>query len=147
MKPTLVAAAALLLMLDVPGTARADDRTFYASGVATLEGNPIEGTTYDFSGTATQLGAFTGGGHVQFFSLADGTLVSEGTATFVAADGDELYASFLAFQQAGSDEFVGIYIFQGGTGRFAGAGGVAVVVATPLDDTSFEIQISGTIDD
>jgi hypothetical protein len=147
MKPALVAAAALLLMLDVPGTARADDRTFYASGVATLEGNPFEGTTYDFSGTATQLGAFTGDGHVQFFSLADGTLVSEGTTTFVAADGDKLYASFLAFQPPGSEDFVGPFIFHGGTGRFAHAAGFAVVVATPLNTTSFEIQIFGTIDD
>ena len=144
MKTTLVATAALILMLNVPGTARAGDRPFRASGVATLEGDPFAGTSYDLDGTATHLGAFTGGGHVQF-SLVDGTLVAQGTTTFVAADGD-LYASFLAFQQAGSDEFVGIYIFQGGTGRFAGAGGVAVVVATPLDDTSFQIQIAGTID-
>ena len=67
MKPTLVATAALLLMLNVPGTARAGDRPFRASGVATLEGDPFAGTSYDFNGTATQLGAFTGGGHVQFF--------------------------------------------------------------------------------
>ena len=145
MKTTLVATAALLLMLDVPGTSRAGDRPFRASGVATLEGDPFAGTSYDFNGTATHLGAFTGGGHVQFF-LVDATLVSQGTTTFVAANGDELYASFLAFQEAGSAEFVGSFIFQGGTGRFAGAEGSAVVVATPLDATSFLIQIAGTID-
>ena len=146
MKPTLVATAALLLMLNVPGTARAGDRPFRASGVATLEGDPFEGTSYDFSGTATHLGAFTGRGHVQFFHV-DGTLASQGTTTFVAANGDELHASFLAFQEAGSEEFVGLFIFEGGTGRFHDAGGFAVVVATPLDTTSFEIQIFGTIDD
>ena len=113
----------------------------------THEGDPFAGTSYEFSGTATQLGAFTGGGHVQFFSLADGTLVSEGTTTFVAADGDELYASFLAFDPPGSDEFVGIFLFQGGTGRFHGASGIALVVATLLESTSFEIRIFGTIDD
>jgi hypothetical protein len=144
MKPTLVATAALLLMLNVPATARAGDRPFRASGVATLEGDPFEGTSYDFNGTATHLGAFTDGGHVQFF-LVDGTLASQGTTTFVAADGDELYASFLAFQEAGSSEFVGLFIFEGGTGRFAGAEGLAFV-ATPLDATSFLIQIAGTID-
>jgi hypothetical protein len=147
MKPTLVAAVALLLMLDLPGSARAGDHPFRASGVATLEGDPFAGTSYEFSGTATQLGAFTGGGHVQFFYLADGTLVSEGTATFVAANGDELYASFLAFQPPGSEDFVGPFIFRGGTGRFAGASGIAVVVATPQDATSFLIQIFGAIDD
>jgi hypothetical protein len=147
MKPTLVAAAALLLMLIVPATARAGDRPFRASGVATLEGDPFEGTSYDFNGTATHLGAFTGSGHVQFsISLVDGTLEAQGTTTFVAANGDELYASFQASQQAKSGEFVGTFIFEGGTGRFADSGGSAVVVATPLDMTSFLIQIDGAID-
>ena len=145
MKTTLVATAALILMLNVPGTARAGDRPFRASGVATLEGDHFAGTSYDLDGTSTHLGAFTGGGHVQF-SLVDGTLVAQGTTMFVAADGDELYASFLAFQPAGAEEFVGPFIFQGGTGRFADAGGSAVVVATPLDMTSFLIQIDGAID-
>jgi hypothetical protein len=145
MKPTLVAAAALVLMLNVPGTAQAGDRPFRGSGVATLEGNPFDGTCYEFNGTATHLGAFTGGGYVQFF-LADGTLVSEGFTMFVAANGDELYASFQASLQAESGEFVGTFTFEGGTGRFAGAGGSAVIVATPRDATSFLIQFDGTID-
>ena len=145
MKTTLVATAALILMLNVPGTARAGDRPFRASGVATIERDPFAGTSYEFSGTATHLGAFTGGGDVQFFSYADGTL-AEGTTTFVAANGDKLYASFLAFQEAGSAEFVGLFIFEGGTGRFAGAEGLDIVVATPLAAASFLIQIAGTID-
>ena len=145
MKTTLVATAALILMLNVPGTARAGDRPFRASGVATLEGDPFAGTSYDLEGTATHLGAFTGGGHVQFFHV-DGTLASQGTTKFVAANGDKLYGSFLAFQEAGSAEFVGLFIFEGGTGRFAGAEGLDIVVATPLDDMSFLIQIAGTID-
>ena len=146
MKTTLVATAALILMLNVPGAARAVDRPFRASGVATLEGDPFAGTSYDLNGTATHLGAFTGGGYVRFFFLVDGTLASQGTTTFVAANGDELYASFLAFQEAGSAEFVGSFIFEGGTGRFADAEGSAVVVATPQDATSFLIQVTGTID-
>jgi hypothetical protein len=40
MKPTLVAAAALLLMLDVPGTARADDRAFFAAGFGGEQAGP-----------------------------------------------------------------------------------------------------------
>jgi hypothetical protein len=147
MKPTLVAAAALLLMFDVPGTARAGDHPFRGSGVATVEGNPFDGTSYEFNGTATHLGAFTGDGYVQFFSLADWTLVSQGSTTFVAANGDELYASFLAFKPPWAEDFVGQFSFLGGTGRFADAGGSAVIVATPLDATSFLIQFDGTIDD
>jgi hypothetical protein len=94
------------------------------------------------SGLATHLGRFTREEHA-VLHLDDGSFL--GTVTFIAANGDELYAdidgAFISPSTA-----LATYTFTGGTGRFANATGSANVVAVTSDSIHIAITFEGTIE-
>jgi hypothetical protein len=78
------------------------------------------------AGTGTHLGTFTI--KLSFCGRGDGTL-DNGVGTFVAADGDLLDVTFYGVSDRGSPvlTFTSYVTFTGGTGRFDGATGTAIV--------------------
>ena len=81
-------------------------------------------------GTATQLGIYTVG--LSFCARAGGIL-TDGRGTFVAASGDLLHFTFegtSAFTPPFTLEFTSYAEFTGGSGRFDGATGQAVVTGS-----------------
>lgn len=94
------------------------------------------------TGEATHLGRFIREENA-VLHLMDGTL--DGSLTFVAANGDELFVEFEGgFTGPGVAE--GTYAITGGTGRFAGATGEAIFKAVTTDGLHFAITFDGTID-
>jgi hypothetical protein len=96
--------------------------------------------TASAEGLATHLGLFTRDEEV--ILQGDGTLV--GSLTFIAADGDELYAvadgGFISATTA-----VGTYTFTGGTGRFTNASGEAGFVGVTFDGIHIALAFEGSI--
>lgn len=76
------------------------------------------------TGSAKPLGDFTGT-LIQVADFTDFTI--EGLTTFVTANGDKLKATFTGdFEQAGTVvTFDGVYVFNGGTGKYREAKGTA----------------------
>jgi hypothetical protein len=144
--PTLVALS-LVLALGVSHPAFAKDRPFHLTGIAQLLGDPFAdgGAPFIAAGTATHLGHWTGPGHVTF-TVVHGVLIAHGTETFQAANGDLLYSTFAVVQYPFTMEFIGIYTFDGGTGRFANARGEVDLVAIPQPGGQFDFTLDGTID-
>jgi hypothetical protein len=81
-------------------------------------------------GSATRLGNYT----VQLsFCARAGGILADGRGTFVAANGDLLHFTFegtSAFAPPFTLSFTSYSVFTGGTGRFDGASGQAVVTGT-----------------
>lgn len=108
------------------------------------------------SSTATHLGLCTTIGVVNYTPANDpdhpGRLLSSGSGTITAADGDTLLIEFSGVldppapgSTTGMDKPV--FHFVGGTGRFAGASGTAdAVVVVNLITGAFEITMVGKID-
>jgi hypothetical protein len=119
---------ALIIGLSLPGAARAGDLVpIKGQGSFTATGQTIDPTTgdiiitADIAGEVSHLGRITG--------TATETLIAPHYVaftidiTFVAANGDELFAVFDgAFYDAVGDS-AGTFTITGGTGRFAGATG------------------------
>jgi hypothetical protein len=145
--------------------------TSSAAAAGNPGGRPVQGTrtttttldpntgaaTSTSVGDLAHVGAFTGLANEQFsVPTPQGTFTFTGTATLVAANGDELFASFAgsgAATSATTRTSSNTYTILGGTGRFADASGTltetinsTVVSATSTsvttDDTA---SISGTI--
>jgi hypothetical protein len=96
--------------------------------------------TADGAGEATHLGRFTR--HAVAVVHGDGTFM--GTVTFIAANGDRLYADIDgAFTSATTIE--GTYTFTGGTGRFEDASGDADFEAVTSDGIHIAVTFEGTI--
>ncbi len=128
---------------------------FNASGVATFitdeAGNPISANVSS-SGTATHLGLATTVGTITFSPdpANPGRLLSSGTGTITAANGDtvqlELNGALVPTpgSATATDKFV--IRFVGGTGRFAGAHGTGTgIVVVNLLTGAFEITMVGDI--
>ena len=142
-------------------TAMAVERPFALNGkgVATFitdgSGNPI-GANVTSSSTATHLGLCTTVGVVNYTPANDpehpGRLLSSGTGTITAANGDTLLVEFTGVLDPpapGSATAIDkpVFRFVGGTGRFAGASGTApAVVVVNLLTGAFEITMLGDID-
>lgn len=142
-------------------TAMAVERPFALNGkgVATFitdgSGNPI-GANVTSSSTATHLGLCTTVGVVNYTPANDpehpGRLLSSGTGTITAANGDTLLVEFAGVLDPpvpGSATAIDkpVFRFVGGTGRFAGASGTApAVVVVNLLTGAFEITMVGDID-
>jgi hypothetical protein len=99
----------------------------------------------DFSGKSTHLGTLTGSGE----GLLDvDTLTFVGSFTWVAANGDEIFADFVGFEfpsdTPGIFDIVLSFKITGGTGRFAGASGSATAVG--LDDPFDTMSVTGSFD-
>jgi hypothetical protein len=104
--------------------------------------------THTATGTATELGKYTGNGLFQLLSLDPATLTGtfEGSFTFVAANGDKLAMNYganpsnpgaFALMPAGNGQFVAVFVAEftpdpaQSTGRFANViGGGFTMVAT-----------------
>lgn len=105
---------------------------------------PIMSATASGSGNATQLGLFTVSYEVEVNLL---TIAGVGSAHFIAANGDSLYAEGVG-QATPTDvpgvfNIVEVYTITGGTGRFAGASG-SITFNRVVDTTSG--VTSGTFD-
>ena len=138
-----------------------NSRTFALNGkgVATFTVNeagiPISADVTSTS-NATHLGLCTTVGKVFYTPANDpahpGRLLSSGSGTITAANGDVLQIEFngvLDPPPAGSTEGIDrpTFRFVGGTGRFAGASGSAEsVVVVNLATGAFEITMVGRID-
>lgn len=121
-------------------------RPFKGKGEAQLLGDPLVGTDFVTSGTATHLGAFTGNGFVTFSPPdADGIIDGEGTLTFIAANGDELHTTFSGTLDASSGQGTATFIFDGGTGRFSQATGQFEAAIVQEGPASFSFTLSGTL--
>lgn len=80
------------------------------------------------SGVGTPLGRFTGQGTIDSTAFDPNTnnVLVEVTATLIAHNGDELYASVTISANAVSGEGTETLVFTGGTGRFEGCSGHAM---------------------
>ena len=154
---TVIALVASLLLGSL--TVLAVDRPFAlnGAGVATFitdgAGNPIAADVTS-SATATHLGLCTTVGRVNFSPDPDnpGRLLSSGSGTITAANGDVIQIEFngaLEPPPPGSTTATDRpeFRFVGGTGRFAGATGKAdAVVVVNLLTGALEITMVGNID-
>lgn len=156
---TVIALVAFLLLGSLP--VLAIDRPFALNGqgLATFitdgAGNVI-GADVTSSGNATHLGLCATVGRVNYTPANDpehpGRLLSSGTGTITAANGDMIQIEFngvLDPPTPGSTSAIDrpVFRFVGGTGRFAGASGKAdAVVVVNLLTGAFEITMVGNID-
>jgi hypothetical protein len=142
---TLALGLAVAVCLGSAGSASADEEVpFKGLANAVVTGAaPVEGgieLTADATGLATHLGLFTR----QVTVVIDAFGGVTGTITFVAANGDELYADALGgFTSPTTAE--GAYTFTGGTGRFANASGSAARLAVTSDGIHIALTFEGTI--
>ncbi len=95
---------------------------------------------FDYTGRASHLGNYTR--HEIVAVDAGGNLT--GTIVFIAANGDELDASFTGHFTSPEDA-VGAYTFTGGTGRFADASGTADFTAHAPNFGDVSVSFAGTI--
>ncbi len=94
------------------------------------------------TGIATHLGLFT---RTETVLVDPFGVFKEGTITFTAANGDELYADVAGgFTAADLSTAAGSYTFTGGTGRFQDASGGALFVAV-ASETGYDITFDGEI--
>jgi hypothetical protein len=92
------------------------------------------------TGQATHLGRFVRVASVVIH--ADGS--AEGTAVFIAANGDQLFAAVTGIPVSATN-LAGTYVFIGGTGRFREASGVADFEGFTADGVHIAVDFKGTI--
>jgi len=123
------------------------------AAVANSAARPIRGTAHggltgfteagqlvlDYTGTASHLGIYT---RREVLAI-DGGNVS-GTIAIIAANGDELDASFTG-HFVSAEDVVGTYTFTGGTGRFSDATGSADFTAHAPSVFDVSVSFDGTI--
>jgi hypothetical protein len=128
--------------------------TFEGAASADNAARPISGTAhggltgftgagelvFDYTGRASHLGNYTR--HEVVAIDGGGNLT--GTIVFIAANGDELDASFTGHFTSPVDA-VGTYTFTGGTGRFADATGTTTFSAHAPDLSDVSVSFNGTI--
>src|SRR5687767_12300683 len=155
-KLTVLALTAFFLLGSLPVLAVERPFALNGKGQASFiidgSGNLI-GADVIASSTATHLGLCTTVGRVNYTPANDpehpGRLLSSGTGTITAADGDTIQVEFsgvLDPPSPGSTTAVDkpIFRFVGGTGRFAAASGSAnAVVVANLLTGAFEITMVG----
>lgn len=156
-KLTVIALAAFLLLGSLPVLAKDRPFALNGNGVATFVTNeaglPVSANVTS-SSTATHLGLCTTVGVVNFTPdpQTPGRLLSSGTGTITAANGDQIQIEFTGVldpPEPGSPTAIDrpVFRFIGGTGRFAGATGQAdAVVVINLLTGAFEITMVGRID-
>jgi hypothetical protein len=139
---TLTFALALGLMAFLPATAAAGEQR-PMTGAFTVGVVPVDQRcganaltiAFEGSGIGTHLGRFAGGGsNCTTFDLATSSVpIYDGSATFVAADGSTITASYEGTQQApvnGVASLSATHTIVAGTGRFEDAAGVWESVGT-----------------
>ena len=154
---TVIALVLFLLLGSLPVLAVERPFALNGNGIATFvigEGGIPVSADVTSSSTATHLGLCTTVGRVNYTPANDpehpGRLLSSGSGTITAANGDTLLIEFNGVLDP-PEGTTGIdkpqFRFVGGTGRFAGASGTAnAVVVVNLLTGAFEITMVGTID-
>ena len=106
----------------------------------------------DGAGQASHLGKFTAAAVLFAEPPINFVVQVDGTVTLVAANGDELYASFQGPLDLLSGEGNAMFVFNGGTGRFRNATGcgelnayLAIDLSNPVD-IPMDVFWSGVID-
>lgn len=101
------------------------------------------------AGTATHLGQWSADGHVDnvnFNPAADRVTIS-GKITIVTTNGDKLFGSVSISSRISTGQGIDTITFTGGTGRFAGASGYAILLCTVTEDPAspmvFHCQCTG----
>jgi len=133
---------AVLLLGSFP--VQAAERPFSLTGAGTVGTDGVVSA----SGRATHLGLFTEAGQVNFVpDPNDPTRVlATGTATFTAANGDELEVLIDGSLDLTTGIATGVFTFDGGTGRFEGASGTGnFVILQNLVTGAFEVTAVGTV--
>ena len=142
--PPSLSALTLLVLTALPAPSRADQDTPYngsfgltLTSVKPLPkgGDRIKGV---LAGEATFLGPFTG--TVEYHVFPDGSFV--GTATKVAADGDQLTERLAGTLTATGS--VGAFVVTGGTRRFKHASGSGTFVSTWTSTTTAVVTFAGS---
>jgi hypothetical protein len=144
--------AGIVLVL-AGGTGRAQDPAFRMQGAG--EGQvTAAGFSFVAAGEATQLGKWTNSGEVAILGpdpTTPGNLAVVGEVAFTAANGDRLYAVITGSLDPATGAGLGVFHWDGGTGRFAGATGSAVfpVQNSPVGaggGFAFAFTAAGTLD-
>lgn len=138
---TLFLAAVGILVLATG--AQAVERHFASRGTAEFV------TLEDFvgSGTATHLGLYDEEGTATFTPTADPAVLHvDANATYRAANGDELFASFSGELNLLTGVITATVTYEGGTGRFTNATGTASLSGQMFPDNTIQVAVQGTID-
>jgi hypothetical protein len=128
----LVVALAVLSPASALANAGGTDRPIKGAGTGTISLDPATGAfTGVVPGVSSHLGDITV--HIEGVGAraADGTFAGSGTATLVAANGDEVRGSIALTQTAlpdGHTVTTVVVTITGGTGRFANASGTLTVI-------------------
>jgi hypothetical protein len=138
---------ALVILVGAVTTANAKERPFFLSGTGQLVMGQGGAGTFTASGTASYLGKWTNSGTIEFVPGPEpDTLAASGEVTFTAADGDTLEATFEGVLDLTTGIGLAVFIFDGGTGRFANASGTADAVIQQNPDGSFKFRMQGGLD-
>ena len=130
-------------LLAVVAPAQAAQRAYVSRGTAHFTGP----NTFVGAGAATHLARYEETGGVQFSDTADPTVSHlEASATYTAANGDQLYATFSGELNGVTGAISATVTYTGGTGRFANASGTATLSGQLLPGGSIEVAVKGTID-
>jgi hypothetical protein len=130
-------------LLTGPTRASADDRPYKLRGTAHF----VSPTDFVGSGRATHLGRYKEAGSAQFSPTEDPTVLQVGGWTVLtAANGDQLYETITGQLDLLTGVITATVTYEGGTGRFADAGGSAALSAQMLPDGTIRVSVAGTID-
>ena len=130
-------------VLALATAAQADQRAYLARGTAQF----VSANGFVGAGTATHLGRYDEEGSASFFATADPTVfLVEASATYTAANGDELWAVFTGHLDFMTGNVTATVTYVGGTGRFTDASGTATLTGQRFADGSIELDVEGTID-
>ena len=142
-RPFALVLAAVVGLVAVAAPVRAVERPYASRGSAQFTADGFVG-----AGSATQLGLYAESGTIQLTPTGNPTVFNaNATATYTAANGDQLRAVFTGQLDFASGAIVAQVTYAGGTGRFAGATGTAVLVGQLAPGgTSLEVVVKGTID-
>ena len=130
---TLAGVLALIALLAAaaPASAGGSAMTVNGQGTGVIRLDPATGAfTGEESGVSSYLGKYTVRLQGVGSGSADGTFTGSGTATIVAANGDQLTGSFTVTGRGDTNRVV--VTITGGTGRFANATGTLTVICTCL---------------
>jgi len=122
-------------------SASAKERQHFSRGTALLDqtGNFVG------SGYATHLGRYTEIGHVSISGENPYALDLDGWATYIAANGDEVYANVTGQLNFFTGAIIATVTYDGGSGRFDGASGSAGLLGQ-LGPDGISVVVVGTID-
>ena len=135
---------AALGVLALAASAHAAERPYAARGTAQL--NPATGE-FVGAGTATYLGLYSEAGSAQLTPIGNtGVFQVNATSTYTAANGDQLRAVIVGQLDFATGAVSAAVTYVGGTGRFVGATGVAILKGQFHPDGSMEVTVKGTID-